>query len=585
MQVTRVFDLLSSLKLYHSEKSILVSKENSQWTHYTTDDFIKNVNELSLGLLKLGVQRSEAVAIMSPSRPEWNFVDFAVMQIGAVSLPLYPTLSESDLKYILNDSQAKIIFVANQELYEKVKNIAKDVPSLVHFFSYDPIAEIKNWRELKIGGDKSEISQLEEIKNKITSDDLLTLIYTSGTTGVPKGVMLTHHNLVSNFQSSSPVVPKQATIALSFLPLSHIFERMIVYLYLSQGVCVHYAESLDKISDNLKEIKPHIFTTVPRLLEKVYDRILAKGAEQRGIKRGLFYWALNLGLRYEYDGANGWWYELQLKIANILIFKKWREALGGRILAICSGGAALQVRLARVFCAARIPVMEGYGLTETSPVIAVNRLEKGMKRFGTVGPAIEGVQVKIAEDGEILVKGPNIMKGYYKRPEATAEVIDMDGWFHTGDIGIIVEDKFLKITDRKKEVFKTAGGKYIAPQVIENKFKESKFIEQIVVIGENQRFPAALIVPAFAYLKDWCQTKNIEYTTNEKMIIRPEIIARIQKEIDHYNQGFGHWEQIKKFSLLAREFSIEEGEMTPKLSLKRKVIVEKYKHIINAIYS
>lgn len=587
MKITRVFDLMPFLKMYYPESTIFSAKVDGHWQHYDTDAFIRNVDDLSLGLIALGIKKDDKIANMSPNRPEWNFVDFAVMQIGAVHLPLYPTLSEADLKFIINDAEAKVIFVADVELLEKIKRVKNECPTLQHIFTYnkvdDPIAS--HWEDLKTKGNPNDMQQVIAYRNSVQPDDLLTLIYTSGTTGNPKGVMLTHDNLVSNFKSSNPLIPEGAYTALSFLPLSHIFERMVIYMYLSKGVSIYYAESLEKIADNLKEVKPHMFTTVPRLLEKVYDKIVAKGSELKGIKKALFFWALNLGLRYEYDGKNGWWYEFQLKIANKIIFKKWREALGGNILAICSGGAALQERLARVFWSAGIPVLQGYGLTETSPVITVNGIDKGMRYFGTCGPTIAGVEVKIASDGEILAKGPNIMKGYYKKADATAEVIDSDGWFHTGDIGELVEGRYLKITDRKKEIFKTAGGKYIAPQIIENKMKESKFIEQVMVIGENRKFPSALVIPSFAYLKDWCVLKGINYTTNEDMIQDQRIIDRIQREVDELNQNFGHWEQIKKIALLPREFSIDAGELTPKLSLKRKSILEKYNDKVELMYA
>lgn len=587
MKITRVFDLLPFLQMYYPEKNIFSNKVNGQWINYDTDAFIRNVDDISLGLLSLGIKKDDKVANMSPNRPEWNFVDFAVMQMGAVHLPLYPTLSESDLKYILNDSESKVLFVADQDLYNKVLKVKNDCPALQYIISYDKVADssVMHWEDLKSKGDASQMDKINEYKNSVKPDDLLTLIYTSGTTGNPKGVMLTHDNLVSNFKSSNPLIPEGAYTALSFLPLSHIFERMVVYMYLSKGVSIYYAESLDKIADNLKEVKPHMFTTVPRLLEKVYDKIVAKGAELTGIKKALFFWALNLGLKYEYDGKNGWLYEMQLWLANKIIFKRWREALGGNILAICAGGAALQERLARVFWAAEIPVLQGYGLTETSPVITVNGIDKGLRYFGTCGPTISGVEVKIAADGEILAKGPNIMKGYYKKPDATSEVIDQDGWFHTGDIGEMVEGRYLKITDRKKEIFKTAGGKYVAPQIIENKLKESKFIEQIMVVGENMKFPSALIIPSFAYLKDWCAIKGINYISNEQIIKEEAVIARIQREVDALNQEFGQWEQIKKFVLLPREFSIDEGELTPKLSMKRKAIIEKYNDKIESMYN
>lgn len=587
MKITRVFDLLPFLKMYYPKNNIFSNKENGNWLHYDTDAFVRNVDEISLGLLSIGVKKDDKVANMSPNRPEWNFVDFAVMQMGAVHLPLYPTLSESDLKYIINDSETKVLFVANQELYDKVCKVKSECPSLQYIISYEKVNDpnVMHWEELKSKGDASQMEKVIEYRNSVQPDDLLTLIYTSGTTGNPKGVMLTHDNLVSNFKSSNPLIPEGSHTALSFLPLSHIFERMVVYMYLSKGVHVYYAESLEKIADNLKEVKPHMFTTVPRLLEKVYDKIVLKGSELTGIKKALFFWALELGLKYEYDGKNGWWYEMQLWLANKIIFKKWREALGGNILAICAGGAALQERLARVFWAGGIPVLQGYGLTETSPVITVNGIDKGLRYFGTCGPTIPGVEVKIAADGEILAKGPNIMKGYYKKPDATAEVIDADGWFHTGDIGELVEGRYLKITDRKKEIFKTAGGKYVAPQIIENKLKESKFIEQIMVVGENKKFPSALIIPSFVYLKDWCAIKGINYISNEQIIKEEVVINRIQKEVDALNANFGQWEQIKKFVLLPREFTIDEGELTPKLSMKRKAIMEKYNDKIELMYS
>ncbi|MCK6650696.1 MAG: AMP-dependent synthetase/ligase, partial [Bacteroidia bacterium] len=415
---------------------------------------------------------------------------------------------------------------------------------------------------------------------------LLTILYTSGTTGNPKGVMLSHHNLISNSLASQNLCPFQSHWkALSFLPLNHVYERMLTTLYMYLGISIYYAESIETIGDNLKEVKPEVFSTVPRLLEKVYDKIVAKGADLTGIKKKLFFWALDLGLAYELNGANGWWYEMQLKLANKLIFSKWREALGGNIFAVVSGGAALQPRLARVFNSAQITVLEGYGLTETSPVIAVNNFLPNGIKFGTVGPVIDGVTVKIAEDGEILVKGPNVMLGYYNRPDATAEVIDSEGWFHTGDIGMFEENRFLKITDRKKEIFKTSGGKYIAPVMIENKLKESPFIEQAMVIGENQKYASALIVPAFAFLKEYCQRKNIPFTSNEELIKNEQIKARIIREVEKVNEHLAQYEKIKNPQLLAREWSIDKGEMTPKLSLKRKVIMAANKELVDKIYA
>ncbi len=535
-----------------------------------------------------GIGPGDKVAIISGNCPEWNYVDFAVAAIGAVSVPVYPTMGNNDTAYILDDSKTKIVFVESEELYQKIDSIKRQTPSVQYVFTFKEVQAAAHWKlVLEEGKSNPQEEKLRAYKANVKPDDLLTLIYTSGTTGAPKGVMLSHANLISNVHGSQPACPvTHEHRALSFLPLSHIFERMLVYLYLYVGAGIYYAESLDTIGDNLKEVKPYCFSTVPRLLEKVYDKIVAKGNELSGIKRKLFFWALDLGLRYELDKANGWWYETQLALANKLIFNKWREALGGEVGIIVSGSAALQPRLARVFTAAQINVLEGYGLTETSPVISVNRVEPGLRKFGSVGTVIQDVQVKIAEDGEILCKGPNVMLGYYKRPEATAEVM-IDGWFHTGDIGTLEEGKFLKITDRKKEIFKTSGGKYIAPQQMENKFKESVYIEQIMVLGENRKFPAALIVPNYAELRNWAaeQSKIPVDLPNSKLIERPEVIAFYQAEVDFYNKDFGHYERIKKFHLMPDEWSIQSGELTPSLKLKRRVLLDKYAPQIEAFYT
>ncbi|WP_276362238.1 long-chain fatty acid--CoA ligase [Daejeonella sp. H1SJ63] len=583
-EITRVFDLLTHSLENHRKDDMVAAKRDGSWVKYSTESFIEQVNLLSLGLIARGIKKDSKVAIMSPNRPEWNICDFGIMQIGAAQVPMYPTLAESDIKFIIRDADVKIVFVSDLSLYNKLNKVRTEEDIAFEIFSFDRIDGVPHWSDILKSGADAQFQDLDAYRQAISPDDLLTLIYTSGTTGTPKGVMLTHDNLVSNFKASSVLYPEDFKKALSFLPLSHIFERMVLYMYFYLGISVYYAQSIDTIVADLAEVKPHGFTTVPRLLEKVYDRIVAKGAELTGIKKQLFFWALNLGLRYELDGANGFWYEFQLKIANKLIFKKWREALGGNVIALVSGGAALQPRLARVFRAAGMPVLEGYGLTETSPVIAVNGLGPGDSKFTTVGKPIRGVEVKIAEDGEILCKGPNIMKGYYNRPDLSAEVIDKDDFFHTGDIGEMVDGKYLRITDRKKEIFKTAGGKYIAPQILENKFKESPYIEQVMVIGENERFPAALILPNFPAIRGWCDRNNIAYTTNAEMVKDQRVINKIQSVIDHFNQGFGHWEQVKKFELLSDEWSIDGGELTPKLSLKRKVILEKYKSLVENIY-
>ncbi len=582
--ITRVFDLLGYSLENYRKSDMVAAKHDGRWVKYSTESFVGQVNMLSLGLIAKGIKKDDKVAIMSSNRPEWNICDFGIIQIGAAVVPMYPTLAESDIKFIIRDADVKIVFVSDLQLYNKLNKVRTEEDTAFEIFSFDKIDGVPHWSELLKSDDDASFQSLDAYRQAISPDDLLTLIYTSGTTGTPKGVMLTHDNLISNFKASSVLYPKGFKKALSFLPLSHIFERMVLYMYFYLGISVYYAQSIDTIVTDLSEVKPHGFTTVPRLLEKVYDRIVAKGSELKGIKKQLFFWALNLGLRYELNGANGFWYELQLKIANILIFKKWREALGGNILALVSGGAALQPRLARVFRAAGMPVLEGYGLTETSPVIAVNGLGPDESKFTTVGKPISGVEIKIAEDGEILCKGPNIMKGYYNRPDLSAEIIDKDGFLHTGDIGEMVDGKFLRITDRKKEIFKTAGGKYIAPQILENKFKESPYIEQVIVIGENQRFPAALVLPDFSALKGWCERNNITYSTNKEMIRDQRVIDKIQSVIDHFNQNFGHWEQVKKFELLSEEWSIDGGELTPKLSLKRKVILEKYKAQVENIY-
>jgi len=583
-EITRVFDLLQYSLENHPQEDMVAAKQNGTWNKYSTEKFVAQVNSVSLGLIASGIKKDDKVAIMSPNRPEWNICDFGIMQIGATQVPMYPTLSENDIKFILRDADVKIVFVSELALYEKLNNVRKTDGLDFKIFSFDSIEGVPHLQELIEIGERAEPVDLQIYRDRILPEDLLTLIYTSGTTGTPKGVMLTHSNLVSNVISSSVLYPQGFKKALSFLPLSHIFERMVLYMYFYLGVSVYYAQSMETIAADLVEVKPHGFTTVPRLLEKIYDKIVAKGSELSGVKKALFFWALDLGLRYEMNGANGVWYELQLKLANKLIFNKWRDALGGNILALISGGAALQSRLARVFWAAGMPVLEGYGLTETSPVIAVNGLDFGAAKFTTVGKAIKDVQIKIADDGEILCKGPNVMQGYYNRPDLSDEVLDKDGFFHTGDIGELLEGQYLRITDRKKEIFKTAGGKYIAPQVLENKFKESPYIEQMMVIGENERFPAALILPNFAAISAWCSRSNIAFTNNADMISNQRIIDKIQSVVDNFNKDFGNWEQIKKFELLTDDWTIDGGELTPKLSLRRKVILQKYKDQVEKIY-
>ena len=587
MKVSRIFELPYYQLEHFPQNDSLAAKENGSWTKYSTQDFIDNATNISYGLLSLGISKDDKVGIISNNRPEWNFVDIGILQIGAVNVPIYPTISESDYKFILNDAEVKIVFVSDEELYQKIQNIKADVPNIQEVYTFNEVNGAKNWKEvLEAGKSYDNKDSLDSLKDAVTPDDLATLIYTSGTTGTPKGVMLTHNNLVSNFSAIDPLPHAEpGDKALSFLPLCHVYERALTYMYMMGGIRIYYAETMETIGENLKEVKPTIFTSVPRLLEKVYDKIVAKGSELTGIKKKLFFWALNLGLRYDHFGKNGWWYEFQLSIANKIIFNKWREALGGNVQNIVSGGAALQVRLARVFWAAQIPVLEGYGLTETSPVLAVSNFKPDGRKFGTVGPVLEGVEIKIAADGEILCKGPNIMKGYYKRDDLTKEVIDEDGWFHTGDIGVLEDGRYLKITDRKKEIFKTSGGKYIAPLPLESKFKESILIEQIMVIGEGQKFAAALIFPSFDNVKIWCEKNEVTYSSNKEVIKDEKVLAQFNREIEIYNKEFGSWETIKKFELVSEEWTPQSGLLTPTLKLKRKIIMEKYKDLVENIFS
>ncbi|NUM50316.1 MAG: long-chain fatty acid--CoA ligase [Flavobacteriales bacterium] len=582
----RIFDLHYHQLAHYPKSDCLCTKENGEWIKYSTKELIETANRLACGLIQKGIKPGDKVAIISTNnRSEWHITDLAILLIGAVNVPVYPTITPDDYKYIFNDSQCKLVFVSDKELLQKVTSIKNEVPSLLGVYGFAPMEGSVYWKELLINNSEL-LNEVEIRKEKIKETDLATLIYTSGTTGVPKGVMLSHLNLVSNAMASRERLPvNENAKALSFLPLCHVYERMVCYLYIYSGVSIYFAENMETIGDNLREVKPDIFTAVPRLLEKVYDKIVAKGTELTGIKKALFFWALNIGLKYELNRANGAWYEFKLRIANKIIFNKWREALGGNVKAIASGAAALQPRLARVFLSANIPVMEGYGLTETSPVVAVNCEKNKGVMIGTVGRPLKNVQVKIADDGEILVKGPSVMMGYYNKPEATAEVIDTEGWLHTGDIGELVNGAFLKITDRKKEIFKTSGGKYIAPQVLENKLKESPFIEQIMVVGEGEKHPAAIIQPAFEYIKEWCKRKQIACHTNEEIAQHPKVMERIMQEVEKCNVDFAQYEKIKKIELTSTIWSIEGEELTPTLKLKRKNILKKYKNLYNNIYS
>lgn len=574
-------------QLQHTPRTdAFTQKENSKWTPLSIQDFVAKSQHFSLGLMKLGINKGDRIAIISNNRTEWHLTDLAAQQIGVVNVPIYPNITEEDYTYILNDCGAKAVFVSTQELLTSIENIKSSVPELKHVYTYDEIAGKSNYKEILALGKDGDESSIKALKDAIKQEELATLIYTSGTTGKPKGVMLSHKNLVSNVLASEERLPIGDNYRiLSFLPLCHVFERMIDYLFIYKGISIYYAESIETIADNLKEVKPHLFATVPRLLEKVYDKIVAKGSDLSGIKKALFFWALELGLEFDPQEDKGWWYNFRLKIANKLIFSKWREALGGNVVAIVSGGAALQARLARVFTSAQIPILEGYGLTETSPVIAVNSLLKGGTKIGTVGKPLANLDVKIADDGEIIVKGPSVMMGYYNLPDESKAVFDENGYFHTGDIGELVNGQYLKITDRKKEIFKTSGGKYIAPQVMENKFKESRFIEQIMVIGEGEKFAAAFIQPDFLFLKDWCDRKGLACNTNKDMVSNERVIARIQQEVDSMNDNFSNYEKIKKFELLSEPLSIDSGELTPTLKLKRKNVLAKYQDLYTKIYN
>ena len=581
--IQRLFDIPEYQLAHYPLEKCLVQKENGKWVGISTQEYINKANMMSEALLKLGIQRGDKIGMISNNRTEWNIVDLAILQIGAINVPIYPTISQQDYKYIFNDAGIKYCFISSEDILTKAANIKHEVPSLIDIFTFDKIANAKHWTQLLNTANGEKTDEINTIKASIKSSDLATLIYTSGTTGNPKGVMLSHENLVSNVKGSYPRLPVEpGGKSLSFLPICHVYERMLLYLYTYTGVSIHFAESLETIGDNLKEVQPDVFTAVPRLLEKIYDKIIAKGEALTGIKRALFFWSLSVAEDYK-EKDNSDFYMIKLWISRKLIFSKWKEAVGGRVKAIASGSASLQTRLARVFNAAEIPIMEGYGLTETSPVISVNEIKNDGMRFGSVGKPIDFMDVRIEEDGEIVVKGPNVMLGYYNLPEKTKETFTDDGYFRTGDIGEFRND-FLYITDRKKEMFKTSGGKYIAPQVMENKYKESRFIEQIMVVGENQKLPAALIVPSFTFLKNYCLIKDIKYNSIDDIIQNERIINRIAKEIDLYNQKFGKWEQVKKFELLNHEWTVENGELTATLKLKRRIIKDKYQKEIDKIY-
>ena len=587
--ISRLFDFPYFQLEHYNISDALVTKYDGVWVKTSTKEYIAKANAVSRALLRMGVQKDDKIALISTNnRTEWNIMDIGILQTGAQTVPIYPTISEKEYEYILNHSGATYCFVSDAEVLQKVNLIKQNVPHFKEVFCFNEIEGCKNWRELLVlGEDQSNQEEVEERKNKVKTDDLATIIYTSGTTGIPKGVMLSHQNIVSNVYAGSLRIPLEPgkNRTMSYLPVCHILERFYLYLCQYYGVSIYFGESLDKIGENLKEVKPNLITAVPRVIEKVFDKIYSKGLELKGPKKKLFFWAVDLGFQYKPYGANGWWYEFQLKIARKLIFSKWKEAVGGNLDLIACGSAALQPRLASIFGAAEIPIMEGYGLTETSPLVAINDLRNNGYKNGTVGKVIDKVEVKIADDGEILCKGPNVMMGYYKEEALTKEAI-VDGYFHTGDIGEIDNEGFLKITDRKKEIFKTSGGKYISPQLLENTMKQSRFIEQIMVIGDGQKMPAAFIQPNFDFIKEWERLHGINIDkTHEEIISNPKVIERIQEEVDILNEKFGNWEKIKRFELTPDIWSIAGGHLTPTMKLKRKIVMDKYIDLFHKIYA
>ncbi len=588
MEIKRTFDIVDNLVENLQRDDALAVKRNGKWEKFNTLQYKEFVDNFSYGLLASGFKKGDKIVTISNNRPEWNFIDAGMTQVGLVHVPVYANLGHDEYEHILSHSDARIIIVSDEGFYLKIKDRLKKAPNVEKIYSFDEVKGIANWMELiDIGKDNAEKykNELQKRKADVKPEDLMSIIYTSGTTGLPKGVMLSHENFISNVHGSIDILTvKSDGTFLSFLPLCHVFERMVNYMIQARGCGVYYAESVDTIGENLREVHPNGFASVPRVIERLYDKLILKGKELKGVKKNLFFWAVNLSLKYELNKANGPFYEFQRKIADKLIYSKWREALGGNIENVVSGGAALQERLARVFNCAGITIMEGYGLTETSPVIAVNHINYPNMKFGTVGPVIKNVQVKIAEDGEILMKGPNLMMGYYKDPEKTKEVIDKEGWFHTGDIGELQENNILKITDRKKEIFKLSTGKYVAPQVVENKYKESQFIEQIMVVGEGEKYAAAIIGPSHQFLHGWCFKHNVKFRDNEDLIKKPIVIERYQIEVDKINETLGRHMQIKKFELTSEEWTPETGELSPTLKVKRRFLKEKYKDKLDQLY-
>ncbi|MFN0199885.1 MAG: AMP-dependent synthetase/ligase [Bacteroidia bacterium] len=589
MQPTRLFDFIHHQKAHYPQQVTVAGKSAGKWKTYSTDECIDMYNRVSRGLIGLGVQPGDMIGVISANRPEWNFVDNGIMQTGAICVPLYPTISASEYEYIFNHAGLKYIFVSDKAIYDRALAAKAKSPSLVEIYSFDEIAGCKNWTECLKAGEGIGQEEVEARKSAVNPAELATIIYTSGTTGNPKGVMLSHNNIISNIMTVVGLLPLHHTYdSISFLPLCHIFERVVLYVYVYTGVSTYFCDNVEQLRDYLPEVRPHFFSAVPRVIEKLYERVISNGSEQKGLKKKIFFWAVDLAGRYEIDKDQGWWYNQQLKIARKLVFSKVLDRLGGRVIGIVTGASALPAKLCKFFNATGLWMREGYGQTETSPVVSFNQFTPGGIMEGTVGPVIPGVTVKIDENnGEILVKGPNVMLGYYKNEEATAQTIDKDGWLHTGDVGMMIDNKFLKITDRIKELFKTSGGKYIAPLPLETKFKESFFIEQMMVVGEHQKFPGALIVPSFPYLMDWCKDNNIPWDNNdrEKSLNHPQIQAKFKEIVNEFNKEFGNWEQIKRFELMPNDWTVDGGELTPTMKLKRRIILKNYQSFIDRIYS
>ena len=586
MEVTRLFDILDySLEKYPNQDAALASKKEGEWKKISIQEYTETVNNISFGMLKLGIKSGDNIGIVSSNRPEWNMIDFAIMQIGAVSIPIYPTISQDDYRHILNHAEMKMIFVEGKELTNKLKPIFADTKTLKNIYTFDEQESGYSYLSqlTELGKNHPEPAKVSKLKANIKETDLATIIYTSGTTGFPKGVMLSHSNIVNQVKKLETIPSEWSKTALSFLPLCHAYERMLVYLYQYLGMSVYYAESLATIADNIKEINPTMMSCVPRLLEKIYDKLYLSGKKLPMLQKMIYYWAFNLATHYQLEGRS-WYYNLKFKLADKLIFSKWRAAIGGNFDIVVSGGSAIQSHIASFFSAIGMPVFEGYGLSETSPVIAVSQRGKNGRKFGTVGLPLEGVEVKLADRDEIICRGHNVMLGYYKDPELTAQVIDADGWFHTGDTGKFTPEGQLIITGRLKSIFKTSFGKYVNPQALESKFTESPFIENMIVLGENKKFAAALISPDFIYLKSWCKQHKITFTTNEELIENTVVIKRFQDEVKHFNHHFGDYEKIKKFRLVAEEWTAADGYLSPTLKIKRNVIEERYAEQIEKLF-